>query len=80
MRRPVATGRGTCDELLPLIPAEKAFAVAEGGLGTAEDVERMDRAGAKAVTTTGTGLTKDGDPAGVLERVLGIAPAQQTDE
>jgi indole-3-glycerol phosphate synthase len=70
---------GTCEQLLPLIPAEKAFAVAEGGFGTAEDVERMGRAGAKAVII-GTALMKDGDPAGVLERVLGVEPAEQTDE
>jgi indole-3-glycerol phosphate synthase len=62
---------GTCDALLPLIPAEKVLSVAEGGLGTAADLERMGKAGAKAVVM-GTALMKDRDPAGVLERVLGI--------
>ncbi|HZM06968.1 MAG TPA: hypothetical protein VFC11_00750 [Methylocella sp.] len=62
---------GTCEALLPLMPAGKIFAVAEGGLGTAEDLERMGNAGAKAVLM-GTALMKDRDPAGVLERVLGV--------
>jgi indole-3-glycerol phosphate synthase len=64
---------GTCEELLPLIPADKAFAVAEGGFGTAEDLERLGTAGAKAVLM-GTALMKDPDPAGVLEKVLGVEP------
>ncbi len=62
---------GTCGALLPLIPTEKVLPVAEGGLGTAEDLERMGNAGAKAVLM-GTALMKDRDPAGVLERVLGV--------
>jgi indole-3-glycerol phosphate synthase len=61
----------TCEALLPLMPAGKIFAVAEGGLGTAEDLERMGNASAKAVLM-GTALMKDKDPAGVLERVLGV--------
>jgi indole-3-glycerol phosphate synthase len=60
-----------CDELLPLIPANKALAIAEGGFGTAEDLERLGKAGAKAVLM-GTALMKDPDPAGVLEKVLGV--------
>jgi indole-3-glycerol phosphate synthase len=65
-----------CDELLPLIPADKALAIAEGGFATAEDLERLGKAGAKAVLM-GTALMKDNDPAGVLEKVLGVdmAPA-----
>jgi indole-3-glycerol phosphate synthase len=63
--------RGTCAALLPKIPADKALAVAEGGLGTADDLEQMGKAGAKALLM-GTALMKDPDPAGVLERVLGI--------
>ncbi|HEY8006202.1 MAG TPA: indole-3-glycerol-phosphate synthase [Methylocella sp.] len=62
---------GTCEALLPLVPTETVFAVGEGGLGTAEDLERMGKSGAKAVLI-GTALIKDRDPAGVLERVLGI--------
>jgi indole-3-glycerol phosphate synthase len=61
---------GTCEALLPLIPADKALAVAEGGLGTADDLERLGRAGARAVLM-GTALMKEGDPAGALEKVLG---------
>ncbi|MBO0750696.1 MAG: indole-3-glycerol-phosphate synthase [Bradyrhizobiaceae bacterium] len=60
-----------CDELLPLVPADKALAIAEGGFGTAQDLERLAKAGAKAVLM-GTALMKDADPAGVLERVLGV--------
>jgi indole-3-glycerol phosphate synthase len=60
-----------CEELLPLIPSNKALAIAEGGYGTAEDLERLGKAGAKAVIM-GTALMKDPDPAGVLEKVLGI--------
>jgi indole-3-glycerol phosphate synthase len=60
-----------CDELLPLIPPDKALAVAEGGFGTAEDLERLGKAGAKAVLV-GTALMRDRDPAGVLEKALGV--------
>jgi indole-3-glycerol phosphate synthase len=63
-----------CDELLPLIPPGKALAIAEGGFGTAEDLERLGKAGAKAVLM-GTALMKDHDPAGVLEKVLGVETA-----
>ncbi|MDI4655246.1 indole-3-glycerol phosphate synthase TrpC [Xanthobacter autotrophicus] len=62
---------GTCETLIPLIPADKALVVAEGGLGTAADRERLGAAGAKALLI-GTALMKDEDPAGVLEQVLGI--------
>lgn len=58
---------GTCEALLPLIPAGKVLAVAEGGFGTAENLEHMGKAGAKAVLM-GTALMKDRDPAGVLEQ------------
>jgi indole-3-glycerol phosphate synthase len=67
---------GTCEALLPLIPAGKVLAVAEGGLGTAEDLEHMGKAGAKAVLM-GTALMKDRDPAGVLERVLGVETQEE---
>jgi indole-3-glycerol phosphate synthase len=69
---------GTCEALLPLIPADKVLSVAEGGLGTAEDLEQMGKAGAKAVLM-GTALMKDRDPAGVLERVLGIETLEEPD-
>lgn len=62
---------GRCEELLPLIPPGKALAIAEGGFGTAEDLERLGRAGARAVMM-GTALMKDRDPAGVLEKALGV--------
>lgn len=62
---------GTCEALLPLIPPEKAFAVAEGGLSTAQDRDRLGAAGAKAMLV-GTVMMKDADPAGVLEQILGI--------
>ncbi|HEX6000014.1 MAG TPA: indole-3-glycerol-phosphate synthase [Hyphomicrobiaceae bacterium] len=62
--------RGTCEELLPLIPAE-ALAMAEGGFGTAEDLQSLRGAGAMGVLM-GTALMKDGDPASVLEQVLGV--------
>jgi indole-3-glycerol phosphate synthase len=62
---------GTCEELLAHIPAGKALIVAEGGFGTAEDLARLGKAGAKAVLM-GTALMQDGDPAGVLEKLLGI--------
>lgn len=62
---------GTCEALLPLVPAQKAFAVAEGGLGTADDRARLGALGAKALLI-GTALMTDADPAGVLEQVLGI--------
>jgi indole-3-glycerol phosphate synthase len=67
---------GTCEELLPLIPADKAVAVAEGGFGAPEDLERLGQAGAKGVIM-GTAFMKDGDPASVLEKVLGIETPQE---
>jgi indole-3-glycerol phosphate synthase len=60
-----------CDELLPLIPSDRAIAIAEGGFGTMEDLERLGKAGAKAVMM-GTAFMRDPDPAGVLEKVLGV--------
>jgi indole-3-glycerol phosphate synthase len=60
-----------CEELLPLIPPDRALAIAEGGFGTTEDLERLGKVGARAVMM-GTALMKDRDPAGVLEKVLGI--------
>ncbi|QRG05395.1 indole-3-glycerol-phosphate synthase [Xanthobacter dioxanivorans] len=62
---------GTCEELLPLIPAGAAFVVADGGLGSAEDRARLGTAGAKALLI-GTALMTDADPAGVLEQVMGV--------
>jgi indole-3-glycerol phosphate synthase len=68
---------GVCEALLPQIPSDKALSVAEGGFGCAEDLERMGNAGAKAVLM-GTALMKDWDPAGVLERVLGVETEQDS--
>lgn len=62
---------GTCETLLAQIPADKVLTVAEGGFGSALDLDRMGKAGAKAVLM-GAALMKDRDPAGVLERVLGV--------
>ena len=67
---------GTCEELLPLVPADRALAVAEGGFGTAEDLERLGRAGAKGVMM-GTVLMKHEDPPGALEKVLGLETSQE---
>lgn len=69
---------GTCEALIPLIPADKAFVAAEGGFGTIEDRERLGAAGAKAILM-GTALMKDADPAGVLEQVLGIETEVEAD-
>lgn len=62
---------GTCEALLPLLPLDKVFAVAEGGLSTPEDRARLGALGVKAMMV-GTALMKDEDPAGVLERILGV--------
>ena len=69
---------GRCAELIPLIPADKVLVVAEGGFGTAEDLDAMAKAGAKAVMM-GAALMKDGDPAGVLEKVLGVESEAEAD-
>lgn len=50
----------TCDRLLPQVPAG-IIAVAESGLATVSDVERMARAGADAVLV-GEALVTGGDP------------------
>lgn len=65
---------GTCEELLPLVPTDKVFTVCEGGLSTAEERTRLGALGAKALLI-GSALMKDPDPAGVLERVLGVEAA-----
>ncbi|MFG1480655.1 indole-3-glycerol-phosphate synthase [Xanthobacter sp. V4C-4] len=62
---------GTCEALAPLVPAGKALVVAEGGLATAEDRARLGALGVKALLI-GTALMRDPDPAGVLEKVLGV--------
>ncbi|MFG1433088.1 indole-3-glycerol-phosphate synthase [Xanthobacter sp. V2C-8] len=62
---------GTFEALLPLVPPEKAFAVAEGGLASAEERARLGALGAKAMIV-GSALMRDEDPAGVLEKILGV--------
>jgi indole-3-glycerol phosphate synthase len=66
----------TCAQLLPKIPSDKALAIAQGDLGTAEDIAAMGACGAKAVLM-GLRLMKDRDPAGVLEGALGIETLEE---
>jgi indole-3-glycerol phosphate synthase len=62
------------EALLPLIPPDKALAIAEGGLDARSDLDRMGRLGAKGVLM-GMAMMTDADPAGVLEQVLGVETA-----
>ncbi len=62
-----------CERLIPSIPADKAIVVAEGGVTSPEDIERMARAGAKAVRI-GAALMAATEPYEELHRLLGTTP------
>ncbi|QXX73997.1 indole-3-glycerol-phosphate synthase [Methylovirgula sp. HY1] len=62
-----------CERLIPMIPADRAIAVAVGGLASPEDIERMARAGAKAVRI-GSALMAAKEPYEELHRLLGTTP------
>ncbi len=57
-------------QLLPLIPRD-VVAIAESGLRSAKDVERLARAGADAVLV-GTELSTSSDPETVVRSLIGI--------
>jgi indole-3-glycerol phosphate synthase len=60
---------GTTEALAPLIPAAMAF-VAESGIRTRADVERMHAAGARALLV-GETLMRSGDPAAAIRALFG---------
>jgi len=59
---------GTTERLMPLIPDDRLI-VAESGIKTREDVERMEAAGADAVLV-GTALMRADDPAANLRELM----------
>ncbi|WP_036257533.1 indole-3-glycerol phosphate synthase TrpC [Methylocapsa aurea] len=67
------------ERLLPLIPADCVFPIAAGGIATLEDIERMARAGAKAVRVAGV-LMEAKDPYDALHKLLGTTPPEDAPE
>jgi indole-3-glycerol phosphate synthase len=61
-----------CERLIPTI-GDKAVAVAQGGIASPEDIERMAKAGAKAVRIGGA-LMAAKEPYEELHRLLGTTP------
>jgi len=68
-----------CDRLLPLIPADTALAVAEGGIKTLADIEHMASLGAKAVRVASV-LMEAPDPYVAMHELLGTTPPEDEDE
>jgi indole-3-glycerol phosphate synthase len=64
-----------CDRLLPLIPDDRALAVAEGGIRTLADIEHMASLGAKAVRVASV-LMEAKDPYDALHTLLGTIPPE----
>ena len=61
---------GVVDQLLPMVPAGLP-AVAESGIRTRSDVERVAAAGADAILV-GTAVAGSGDPGGALRELVGV--------
>jgi indole-3-glycerol phosphate synthase len=61
---------GVAEALLPLVPADLP-AVAESGIETRADIERLARAGADAVLV-GTSLARADDPAAAVRALCGV--------
>lgn len=68
---------GLCEHLLPKIPADRAFAIASGGISTPEDIDRMARFGAKAVRAA-TVLLEAKDPYLAVHALLGTTPPEDS--
>lgn len=64
-----------CERLLPRIPADKALAIASGGISTSEDIERMASLGARAIRV-GSALLEAKDPGLALHALLGTTPPE----
>lgn len=62
-----------CENLIPAIAADQVVVVATGGLESPEDIERMAKAGAKAVRIGGA-LMAAKEPYEELHRLLGTTP------
>lgn len=68
-----------CERLLPQIPADRALAVASGGISTPDDIEKMAKLGAKAVRVAGV-LMEAKDPYDALHKLLGTIPPEDMPE
>jgi indole-3-glycerol phosphate synthase len=67
------------ERLLPMIPADRAFAVASGGISTLDDIDRMARLGAKAVRVASV-LMEAKDPYLAMHTLLGTTPPEELDD
>lgn len=68
-----------CERLIPQIPRDRVLAVACGGIGSIEDIERMGALGAKAVRI-GSALMAAPDPYVKLHELLGTVPDDLVEE
>ncbi len=68
-----------CERLLPKIPADRAFAIASGGISSPEDIDKVMRLGAKAVRAA-TVLMEAKDPYLALHALLGTTPPEDLSE
>jgi indole-3-glycerol phosphate synthase len=73
------TDLSIAERLLPMIPADHVFPVAAGGITTIEDIERMARAGAKAVRIASV-LMEAKDPYLALCKLTGETPVEDAQE
>jgi indole-3-glycerol phosphate synthase len=73
--RTFATSLAVCERLRPLVPADRV-AVAESGIETASDIERLARAGFGAFLV-GESLMRAPDPGAALRALLGEASGER---
>lgn len=65
------------ERLLPMIPADRALAVASGGIATPADIDKMAKLGAKAIRVAGV-LMEAKDPFIALHKLLGTTPPEDS--
>jgi indole-3-glycerol phosphate synthase len=68
-----------CETLIPKIPADRALAIASGGIKTPEDIERMAKLGAKAVRV-GAALMEAKDAYDAFHKLVGTIPPEDLPE
>jgi len=64
-----------CEKLLPMIPRDRALAIACGGIKTPDDIEKMHKLGAKAVRVGGA-LMEAKDAYDAFHKLVGTIPPE----